>query len=102
MAKVGLNFGEKLQIADKQYRVLNDGLADLKQIFGKMVFLSVEGQDVIYEEDRNQPPRQGGIYPQVPTGEIRVTVFGENELAIKVENLSTRKHASVCQGNVRL
>lgn len=26
MAKVGLNFGEKMQIADKTYRVLNDDL----------------------------------------------------------------------------
>lgn len=33
MAKVGLNFGEKLQIADKQYRVLNDGLVDFETNF---------------------------------------------------------------------
>lgn len=76
MAKVGLNFGEKLQIADKQYRVLNDGLADLKQIFGKMVFLSVEGQDVIYEEDTTQSRRQDGSYPTVSTGEVRGIVVG--------------------------
>lgn len=71
MAKVGLNFGEKLQIADKQYRVLNDGLVDLKQIFGKMLFGRIEGQDVIYEEDTTQPRRQDGSYPTVSTGEIR-------------------------------
>ena len=71
MAKVGLNFGEKLQIADKQYRVLNDGLVDLKQIFGKMLFGRVEGQDVIYEEDTTQPRRQDGSYPTVSTGEMR-------------------------------
>ena len=26
MAKIGLNFGEKLQIAAKEYRTFNDGL----------------------------------------------------------------------------
>lgn len=26
MAKIGLNYGEKLQIADKTYRVITDGL----------------------------------------------------------------------------
>lgn len=76
MAKVGLNFGEKVQIADKQYRVLNDGLVDLKQIFGKFLFIGIDGQDVIYEDNLSQPRRQDGTYPQIPTGEVRGVVIG--------------------------
>ena len=34
MAKIGLNYGEKLQIADKTYRVITDGL-DVPAILGK-------------------------------------------------------------------
>ena len=76
MAKIGLNFGEKMQIADKQYRVLNDGLVDLKQIFGKFLFIGIDGQDVIYEDDLSQPRRQDGTYPQISTGEVRGVVVG--------------------------
>lgn len=32
MAKIGLNYGEKLQIADKTYRVITDGLNVLKSL----------------------------------------------------------------------
>lgn len=69
MAKVGLNFGEKIQIVDKSYRVLNDGLVDLKEIFGDLSFRSFEETDLIYEDDMTQPRRQDGSYPQIPTGE---------------------------------
>ena len=33
MPKVGLNYGEKLQISDKTYHVITEGL-DIPQVFG--------------------------------------------------------------------
>lgn len=74
MAKIGLNFGEKLQIADKSYRVITEGL-DIPQVFGKLTFRGVEGADIIYEEDRSQR-NPDGSYAQINTGEIRGIVVG--------------------------
>lgn len=74
MAKVGLDMGEKLQIADKGYRVV-DGLK-IEEVLGKVTFRTNEGQDLIYEDDTSQPRRQDGTYPQIPTGEARGTVLG--------------------------
>lgn len=74
MAKIGLNFGEKLQIADKSYRVISDGL-DLAALFGKLTFRKIEGQDVIYEDDTSRR-NQDGTFAQVSTGEVRGTVVG--------------------------
>ena len=48
MAKTGLNFGEKLQIVDKSYRVITDALK-LDEVFGKLTFRSIEGAELIYE-----------------------------------------------------
>ena len=53
MAKTGLNFGEKLQIVDKSYRVITDALK-LDDVFGKLTFRSIEGAELIYEDDRSQ------------------------------------------------
>lgn len=53
MAKIGLNYGEKLQIADKTYRVITDGL-DVPQVLGKLTFRGIEGPDIIFEEDRTK------------------------------------------------
>lgn len=74
MAKIGLNFGEKLQIVDKSYRVITDAL-DLEQVFGKLTYRSNEGNELIYEEDRSQR-NVDGSYAQVPTGEIRGVTLG--------------------------
>ena len=46
MAKIGLNYGEKLQIADKTYRVITDGL-DVPAVLGKLTFWGIEGPDII-------------------------------------------------------
>ncbi|MGT2712268.1 conjugal transfer protein [Streptococcus oriscaviae] len=70
MAKVGLNFGEKMQIVDKSYRVLNDGL-DIQALLGETTFGRVEGADIIYDEVREQ-----GTVSNVNTGEIRGVVVG--------------------------
>lgn len=43
MAKIGLNYGEKLQIADKTYRVISEGL-DIPQVFGKLTFRGLKEQ----------------------------------------------------------
>ena len=41
MAKIGLNYGDKLQIADKTYRVITDGL-DVPAVLGKLTFRGIE------------------------------------------------------------
>ena len=74
MAKIGLNYGEKLQIADKTYRVISEGL-DIPQVFGKLTFRGIEGTDTIYEIDRSQR-NPDGSYVQINTGEIRGVVVG--------------------------
>ena len=68
MAKIGLNYGEKLQIADKTYRVITDGL-DVPAVLG------IEGPDIIFEVDRSQR-NPDGSFVQVNTGEIRGIVVG--------------------------
>lgn len=75
MAKIGLNFGEKLQIVDKNYRVITEAL-DLSQVFGKLTFRSIEGAEMITEDDTSQPRNRDGSYPQIPTGEIRGITVG--------------------------
>ena len=47
MAKIGLNYGEKLQIADKTYRVITDGL-NVPEVLGKLSFRGIEGPDIIF------------------------------------------------------
>lgn len=74
MAKVGLNFGDKMEIGGKSYRVI-DGL-QLEDALGKTTFRTIEGPDVIYEDDLTQPRRQDGTYPQVTKGEVRGTIMG--------------------------
>lgn len=74
MAKIGLNYGEKLQIADKTYRVITDGL-DVPAVLGKLSFRGIEGPDIIFEVDRSQR-NPDGSFVQVNTGEIRGIVVG--------------------------
>lgn len=69
MAKIGLNYGEKLQIADKTYRVISEGL-DIPQVFGKLTFRGIEGTDTIYEIDRSQRN------PDAPTFKLIRGKFG--------------------------
>ena len=60
MAKIGLNYGEKLQIADKTYCVITDGL-DVPAILGKLTFRGIEGPDVIFEVDQSQRNPDGSF-----------------------------------------
>ena len=66
MAKIGLNYGEKLQIADKTYRVITEGL-DVPAILGKLTFRGIEGPEVIFEVDQSQR-NPDGSFVQVNTG----------------------------------
>ena len=70
MAKIGLNYGEKLQIADKTYRVITEGL-DIPAILGKLTFRGIEGLEV--DQSQRNPD---GSFVQVNTGEIRGIVVG--------------------------
>ncbi|HGD5362551.1 TPA: hypothetical protein ACIZN7_000986 [Streptococcus agalactiae] len=70
MAKIGLNFGEKLQIADKEYRTFNDGL-DVNVLLGDLTWRRYEEPVQFTEDDTTQPPDRFGRYPQKPTGEVK-------------------------------
>lgn len=83
MAKVGLNFGEKLQVADKEYRILNDGLVSAKEILGDLKLIAVVEEDLVFTDDTSQPRRQDGKYPQIPTGETRGLVLSVSSSILK-------------------
>lgn len=70
MAKIGLNFGEKIQIADKEYRTFNDGL-DVNVLLGDLTWRRYEEPVQFTEDDTTQPADQFGRYPQKPTGEVK-------------------------------
>ncbi|RXN51677.1 hypothetical protein C1H88_03400 [Streptococcus agalactiae] len=70
MAKIGLNFGEKIQIADKEYRTFNDGL-DVSVLLGDLSWRRYEEPVQFTEDDTTQPPDRNGRYPQKPTGEVK-------------------------------
>ena len=74
MPKVGLNYGEKLQISDKTYHVITEGL-DIPQVFGKQTFRGIEGPEFIYDTDHSER-NEDGSYKKVNTGEIRGIVVG--------------------------
>ncbi len=83
MAKVGLNCCEKLQVADKEYRILNDGLVQSKEILGDLKLIAVVEEDLVYTDDTSQPRRQDGTYPQIPTGETRGLVLSVSSSVLK-------------------
>ncbi|MGC4432656.1 conjugal transfer protein, partial [Streptococcus suis] len=47
----------------------------LDEVFGKLTFRSIEGAELIYEDDRSQR-NDDGSYVQVPTGEVRGITLG--------------------------
>lgn len=79
MAKIGLNFGDKLKIADKEYRVVSDGL-DLEALLGRVTWRRYEEPIPYTVPDETQTPDRFGRYPEKPTGEIKwedVSIFSE-------------------------
>lgn len=81
MAKIGLNFGEKVQIADKSYRTYQDGL-DVAALLGDLTWRKMDEASMLTEDDRTKPRNADGTYPQVVTGEARwqdVLVFSSSQ-----------------------
>ncbi|HGD1282231.1 TPA: hypothetical protein ACINM0_000933 [Streptococcus agalactiae] len=72
MAKIGLNFGEKLQIADKEYRTFNDGL-DVNVLLGDLTWRRYEEPVQFTEDDTTQPP------DEVKWNDIAVFSTAQNE-----------------------
>lgn len=83
MAKIGLEFGEKIKIADKEYRTFSDGL-DEKAILGSLSWRRLEEPVFFTEDDTTKQPDRFGVYPQMSTGEVKwndVTVFSDSQKA---------------------
>ena len=85
MAKTGLNFGEKLQIVDKSYRVITDALK-LDEVFGKLTFRSIE--------ELNSSIKQTviSVMKTAPTSKFRLVKFVVSPLGFT--QLTNTKHSS--------
>lgn len=70
MAKIGLEFGEKIKIADKDYRTFSDGL-DEKAVLGNLTWRRFEESIFYTEDDTTKQPDRYGNYPQMSTGEVK-------------------------------
>lgn len=96
MAKIGLEFGEKIKIADKEYRTFSDGL-DEKAILGSLSWRRLEEPVFFTEDDTTKQPDRFGVYPQMSTGEVKwndVTVFSDAQKApIFVSIVNMPRHA---------
>lgn len=103
MAKVGLDFGEKIEIFGKRYRLLNDGLLSIKDLFGQLTFVRFEGANIQYAEDTTQPRRSDGTYPNVPTGEVfglDISVYSSVQGALTVTLTDVSEADFLAQGLV--
>lgn len=81
MAKVGLEFGDRIQIADKRYNSLSDGL-DEQAVLGKLTWRRFEESIFYTEDDMTQPRDRDGRYPQMVTDRIKwndVAIYSENQ-----------------------
>ncbi|MGT2896014.1 conjugal transfer protein [Streptococcus entericus] len=65
MAKIGLDFGEKVEIGGKSYRGLSQAI-DVAAALGELRFGKIEGDEIVYEEQV-----ENGRTVSVNTGEIR-------------------------------
>ena len=70
MAKIGLELGEKVQIADKTYRDFTPAL-DMSAVLGTLTWRRYEGAEQYTEEDTTKTPDRFGNYPELPTGEVK-------------------------------
>lgn len=70
MAKYGLDFGNKVKFADKEYRDFSAGL-DEKAVLGNLTWRRYEEAVQYTEDDTTKNPDRNGNYPQMPTGEIK-------------------------------
>jgi len=96
MAKIGLEFGGKIKIADKEYRTFSDGL-DEKAILGGLSWRRLEEPVFFTEDDTTKQPDRFGVYPQMSTGEVKwndITVFSDTQKApIFVSIVNMPRHA---------
>lgn len=96
MAKIGLEFGGKIKIADKEYRTFSDGL-DEKAMLGNLSWRRFEEPVFFTEDDTTKQPDRFGVYPQMSTGEVKwndVTVFSDAQKApIFVSIVNMPQHA---------
>lgn len=96
MAKIGLEFGDKIKIADKEYRTFSDGL-DEKAILGSLTWRRLEEPVFFTEDDTTKQPDRFGAYPQISTGEVKwndITVFSDTQKAsIFVSIVNMPRHA---------
>lgn len=96
MAKIGLEFGGKIKIADKEYRTFSDGL-DEKAVLGNLSWRRLEEAVFYTEDDTTKQPDRFGVYPQMSTGEVKwndVTVFSDAQKApIFVSIVNMPRHA---------
>lgn len=72
MAKIGLDFGERIEIGGGKYRTLNDGL-DINSLLGDLTWRRLEDPQFYTEDDTSKPLGRDGNYPQIPTGEVKWT-----------------------------
>ena len=89
--KLGLNLGEKLRIADKEYRILNDGIKDIRKPFGKLTFISYNGQDLIAEDGVLTGESRGlvlSVSSQALKGALTITLTEMTETELAEVNLS--------------
>ena len=96
MAKIGLEFCDKIKIADKEYRTFSDGL-DEKAILGSLSWRRLEEPVFFTEDDTTKQPDRFGVYPQMSTGEVKwndITVFSDTQKAtIFVSVVNMPRHA---------
>lgn len=96
MAKIGLEFGDKIKIADKEYRTFSDGL-DEKAILGSLTWRRLEEPVFFTEDDTTKQPDRFGAFPQISTGEVKwndIIVFSEHQkTAIFVSIVNMPRHA---------
>lgn len=96
MAKIGLEFGGKIKIADKEYRTFSDGL-DEKAMLGNLTWRRFEEPVFFTEDDTTKQPDRFGVYPQMSTGEVKwndVAVFSDaQKTSIFVSIVNMPQHA---------
>lgn len=96
MAKIGLEFGGKIKIADKEYRTFSEGL-DEKAMLGNLTWRRFEEPVFFTEDDTTKQPDRFGLYPQMSTGEVKwndVAVFSDaQKTSIFVSIVNMPQHA---------
>lgn len=70
MARIGLDFGEKVVIQDKNYLSITEGM-DMASVLGRMTYRKFERPVSFTEEDTTKQPDRFGNYPEMPTGEVK-------------------------------